>query len=242
MSQRFTEELKNYIHSLGVDFTGIGDLSKYDLDENPPIDKKIFAKFKYAVSIVIKLNDRIIDKINNRPTPEYADLYREVNKKLDLSAERVKGWIEEKGFNAYIVLASKIVDERELKGEISHKTIARISGVGWQGKSLLIINPEFGPRFRMATILTDMPLSVDREIENRCGNCNECMKFCPAKAIRGIKVGEKGYFKDRDEAVDLNKCYNKLLEFKKIEGVNATICGICVKVCPWGKISDQRGF
>lgn len=234
MGSQITEELRQFIKSHGVQIIGIGDLMMYKFDENPPMEKNFFGKFKFGISVGLRLNDEIIEQIKNGPTVAYADHYRDVNRKLDDIADKVKKWIENKGFNAYIIPASKMVDEKELKGELSHKAIARIAGVGWQGKSLLIINPEFGPRFRMVTILTDMILEADKPIKNRCGNCEACKISCPADAIKGVKILNGDYYKSREEAVDMEKCFNKLCEFKKMEGINATVCGVCVKVCPWG--------
>jgi epoxyqueuosine reductase QueG len=228
-------ELKSFCLGNGADIVGIGDLSFYDLDENPPIETNIFFMFKFAVCIGIRLNDDIINQISDSPTPNYANHYRDINKKLDQLAEQIRDWILDKGFNGYVIPASKIVNEKNLKGELSHKAIARISGIGWQGKSLLIINPRFGPRFRMANVLTDMPLKADEPIKNRCGSCENCKKNCPAQAIKGSIIKDYEYYKDPYEIVDLQKCYKKLLEFKEKDGIGATVCGICIKVCPWGK-------
>ena len=51
----------------------------------------------------------------------------------------------------------------DLFGNISHKAVARTEGIGWQGKSLLIVSPQYGPRIRLATVLTDMPLEPDHK-------------------------------------------------------------------------------
>ncbi len=107
-----------------------------------------------------------------------------------------------------------------------------MAGIGWQGKSLLVVNPEFGPRLRLATILTDMPLTPDTPLLNQCGKCKACVVFCPAKAIKNVST-ESNY--DSPEiAVDLNKCGEKLYEFAKLPDVGVRICGVCVKVCPYG--------
>ncbi len=234
MSVTFNEALRNFLKTLNVSIFGVADLSLYNLEENPPILRSCFEQYKYAISIAIRLDDNIIDKIDSKPTPAYADHYREINRKLDFLSEKIKKWVEEKGFIAYAILASKIFDEENLKGELSHKTIARLAGIGWQGKSLLIINPYYGPRFRLATILTDMPLVPNKPLKNRCGNCDRCKNACPAQAIKGLKVEE--YYKSREEAVFLERCCQKLLAFKELDGINATVCGICIKVCPWGKL------
>jgi len=61
-----------------------------------------------------------------------------------------------------------------------------MAGLGWQGKSLLIINPKYEPRVRYATFLTDLPLTPDEPIENKCGKCKQCIKACPVGAIKNL--------------------------------------------------------
>jgi len=41
--------------------------------------------------------------------------------------------------------ASLIVDYRNLRGHLPHKTFALASGLGWIGRNLLLINPIYGP-------------------------------------------------------------------------------------------------
>lgn len=227
-----TSEIKGFCRNNGADLVGIADLEPLKKGL-PVIPESLLDLFTYGVSIGIRLKDEIIEGISSCPTPEYAQHYRNVNMALDGLASLVVQWIAEKGFNAKAVPASQIVDETDLLGNISHKAVARIAGLGWQGKSLLIINPEFGPRFRLATVLTDMPLKADGPVENRCGECMECVNACPASAIRNAFTDS--HYACREVAVDLEKCNSKLFEFKVMPGIGARICGVCIKVCPYGK-------
>lgn len=226
-----TEDLKKFCLSVGADFVGIADMTLLAEDGVTEVEEKL--KYPYAVSIAVKLDDKILNDIEDSPTKDYADHYREVNKRLDEIAKNIAEHIGNSGFRSFIIPASKIVDEKNLAGTLSHKAIARLAGIGWQGKSLLIINPFIGPRFRLVTILTDMPLVPDKPIKNRCGGCILCYKHCPATAIKNVNTST--YYHSREEAIDLQRCYQKLLNFKMIDGVNATVCGICVKVCPYGR-------
>lgn len=215
------EEIKNFLFSQGAFAVGIADVRAFNLS------------YERAVSFCLRLDDSIIDSIGSTPTPEYADHYREINKKIDEISERLVNFLEEFGYQAKLIPASKILDDKELLGELSHKAVARIAGIGWQGKSLLIINPNIGPRFRLGTVLTNAKIEPDSPIKNRCGRCTECTKACPSGAIKNVST--KDYYKDREEAIDLKKCYEKTLYFKSLDGIGATICGVCVKVCPWGR-------
>lgn len=226
------KKLKENCYLQGADFVGIADIKEYK-DTLNLLDTQLIEKFPFAISIAVRLDDKILEEIVDCPTTKYDDHYREVNQKLDKIATRVCDYIKSLNHNTFHIEASKVVDEKNLGGTISHKAIARLAGIGWQGKSLLIINPEIGPRFRLVTVLTDMPLACDKPLKNRCGKCTLCTKHCPANAI--LNVNTDSYYANRQDAIDLFKCYQKLLSFKELSGINATVCGVCVSVCPFGR-------
>ena len=211
---------------------GVADLGPCKAGETrlPPL---AFERFTKAVSVAVHLDDTIIESIEEAPTPLYAQHYRTVNATLDgLTAELVK-WITARGFSAYAVPASQIVDERNLLGSISHKAVARLAGIGWQGKSLLIVSPQYGPRIRLSTLLTDMPLSCDKPVKNRCGTCKECTKACPASAIKNVRTEDR--YANREEALHFNRCVEQTRRFKARLGIEAQICGVCIRACPFGR-------
>ncbi|UCG79464.1 MAG: epoxyqueuosine reductase [Nitrospirota bacterium] len=216
----------------GADFSGIADLGPFrkglKLLPGDLIDPYIS-----AISIAIRLQNDIIEGISDGPTPEYSLHCREVNSQLDEISKDIVNWIEERGYEARAIPASLWVDTENLYGNISHKAVARMAGIGWQGKSLLLVNKHCGPRIRLTTVLTNMPLSPDGPVKNLCGKCTNCTDACPASAIKNSST--ETHFASRNEAIYLKKCYEKLLEFKEIPGIDYTFCGVCIKVCPWGK-------
>jgi epoxyqueuosine reductase QueG len=174
-----TSDLKTFARSLGADLIGVADLDP--LRKGLPLfPENLIESYCYGLSIGVRLKDEVIEDIEDGPTPEYAQHYRDVNAALDTISAQVVQWVKEKGFRVKAIPAAETVNEISLLGSISHKAVARMAGLGWQGKSLLLINPEYGPRVRLVTVLTDMPLTPDRPIENRCGKCLECVKACPA--------------------------------------------------------------
>lgn len=227
-----TPDIKTFCKSKGTDLVGIADLAPFKQGWTV-LPQDLLGPYTFAISIAMHVNDNIINAISDGPTPEYAQHYRSVNVSLDGITSQLVRWIVDKGFNAMAIPASHIVDEDNLFGNISHKAVARMAGIGWQGKSLLIISPEYGPRIRLATVLTDMPLIADQPLKNRCGGCMECVKACPASAIKNVST--ESHYESRDEAIHLDKCYGRLCEFKTRPEVGALICGVCIKVCPFGK-------
>lgn len=227
-----TAALKCHARSLGADLVGVADLRLLDGIETSPPD--LLAPFTRAVSIAVKLPTAVFEQLDDRPTPLYAQVYLNANSLLDQIAFRLSGWIESRGGSALPIPASQPLDMVNFTAHLSAKAVANAAGLGWQGKSLLIITPEFGPRVRIATILTDLPLVPDKPLKNRCGACTACTDACVAQAIRNVST--EFHYASRDEALDFRKCADKLVtEFKNLPQIEKPICGICIKVCPWGR-------
>lgn len=113
----------------------------------------------------------------------------------------------------------------------THKIAATSSGIGWIGKNGLLINPEYGPRLSLATILTDAPLVPDRPIEfSQCGSCNLCRDYCPSKAITGQEWSRS---KPYVELVKKTFCNTYKEKIRAIEG--KPNCGLCINICPYGR-------
>jgi epoxyqueuosine reductase QueG len=138
--------------------------------------------------------------------------------------------IQEKGFEAYPIPASQTINDRKLEGAISHKLSAHLSGLGWIGKSCLLITPEFGPRVRYATILTNAPLEPGKPLENRCGECQNCVDTCPPGAFTGVAFDSS---EPRDVRFRAHLC--RSYTQRRAQQLGEGICGLCVYVCPHGK-------
>jgi epoxyqueuosine reductase QueG len=233
-----TAELKGRCKALGADLTGIADLTPFKQGW-PTLPADLLLPYTSAVSVAMRLKDDIMDAIISHPTIEYADHYLAANAALDRLTAEIAAWIIGRGFRAEAVAASKIMDAESLLGAVSHKAIARMAGIGWQGRSLLIVSPEFGPRIRLATVLTDIPLTPDRPIENRCGACTACKNDCPVGAIRNAAVDRS--YSSREEALIFGRCVERTYENSMRPGINARICGVCVRVCPHGRARRSAG-
>jgi epoxyqueuosine reductase QueG len=227
-----TEELKATAREAGADGVGVADLGPLKA-EGTLLPPQALEQFTNAVSVAVHLDDTIVDSIEGAPTLDYARHYRMVNTRLDRITAYLVKWIASRGFSACGIAASETVDKSNLMGRISHKAVARLGGIGWQGKSLLIVSPQYGPRIRLSTLLTDMPLTFDKPLKNRCGTCTECTKACPVSAIKNIRTEDR--YESREEALHFNRCVEQTLVFKAQPGINAQICGVCVKVCPFGR-------
>ena len=218
---------ENYIYGF-ADLTGL-------------LQKK-FMGFNFGISIGLKLDSIIVDKIINGPTPEYYLHYKKANDDLALLTERICLELnnnEIETFNISPTVSTSDLDtvySKSLRTDLSHKMVATRAGLGWIGKTDLFISKEFGPRLRLVSILLKSTVAskstpVDK---SRCGSCIICVNICPAKAANG-KLWDINV--EREEFFDPFKCRKQCAEFGRSRlGMDARICGICVAACPIGQI------
>lgn len=97
---------------------------------------------------------------------EYFQHYRATNARLDSIALDAVSFIENAGYLALPVAASQSTPDKkdEYRGIFPHKTGAVLSGLGFIGKNGLLIT-EYGSAVRLASVLTNMPLSAQKEIK-----------------------------------------------------------------------------
>ena len=228
---RYTEELKRTVVGLGANLVGVADVEPLRQMELYPSD--LLDPFRRAVSIGVALPRGVFEQTVDGPTPTYCAVYRTANRFLDRIALRTANVLESAGYSSLPVPASQTIDRENHRGALSHKAVGRMAGLGWQGKSLLLVNPRFGPRIRLATVLTDAPLPPDSPIENGCSDCMSCRDACPAGAIKGVAT--RDHYGSREEAVDLQRCVHQLVEFMRLPGITEAICGVCIRACPYGQ-------
>lgn len=232
-----TDELREQVLRWGADLVGVADLALLEGIETNPED--LLTGYTRAVSIAVRLGDGVIDPIVDRPTPLYQQHYMRVNALLDDIALRVSQVIQRSGGKALPIPASHVLDQTAWTSYISHKAVAIAAGIGWQGKSLLVVSREYGPRIRLVTVLTDLELDPDKPLKNLCAKCSACADACPAQAIRNVNTTR--HYADREEALFFQRCADKVSkEFRKLPFIENPICGVCIRACPFGQ-KKRRG-
>ena len=210
--------LKKFCLAQGIDLFGVADIQEEKKDFQ--LSEKSLAKLDKAVCLGFRLSGSILDEISSAPTRLYFHHYRTVNASLDQITLKIANFIQKKGFQALPIPASIILDWENQRAHLSHKKLGVLAGLGWIGRNNLLVNRELGSRFRLSTILTDMPLKLDKPLKDDCGTCHLCVKMCPAQAI-----------KDNPQDFGHIRCFEKLKEFQKQKLVDQYICGVCVNVC-----------
>ena len=230
------DELRQLAEAGGADFFGVADLSpaKEAILEQ---GGTVVASFPRAISVGIGLLDAIVDQLPRRSEDPFVAMnyryhaYDLVNQRLDHITSRLGSALQNAGHEALPIAASQTVDGERLLGAFSNKLAAHLAGLGWIGKSCLLVTPEVGPRVRWATVLTDAPLNPTGEpLEERCGDCSECVDVCPQGAFSGRPFRAE---EPRHMRFDVHKCkayFNALTEAGQ-----TPVCGMCLYVCPHGR-------
>jgi epoxyqueuosine reductase len=240
-ANHMNSKIKEIAEKWGADFFGAADLSPaHDaiLSQGGPD----IAGYPRAVSIGIGLMDSIVDRLPQRADGEVALSYRHhgyevINQRLDLVISNISSMIQRKGYRALPIAASKRVKDERICADFSHKLAAHLAGLGWIGKSCLLVTPERGPRVRWATVLTDAPLQTARmTVKERCGTCNKCVEICPAHAFTGepFRLTEP-----REKRYDASKCDGYFNEMRA-ENPEKAVCGLCVYICPHGGLHPRH--
>jgi hypothetical protein len=94
---------------------------------------------------------------------------------------------------------------------IQIRLAAFCAGLGEIGFSKMFLSPEFGPRQRLAAILTDAPLKPDPLYEGKlCDKCMGCVKACSVQAMprdKIVKVKVAGRDLEWSD-IDMYKCWD----------------------------------
>jgi epoxyqueuosine reductase len=159
---------------------------------------------------------------------DYHKLLRARLKKL---GEKIKTECKELNFRPFVDSAP-----------VLEHALAEKAGIGWTGKHSLTINKEAGSWFFLGELFVDIPLPVDKAVEENCGNCTACMTICPTQAIVEPYV------------VDARRCISYLTieqkgaipeQYRSLIGNRVYGCDDCQLICPWNRyatITDEADF
>ena len=120
-------------------------------------------------------------------------------------------------------------------GPILERDHAAQAGIGWHGKSTMLIDRRLGTWFFLAEVLTTIELPPDSPQRDRCGTCERCITACPTGAISA------------PHRLDARRCISYLtielkgaipLELRSLIGNRIFGCDDCLDACPWNRFAQ----
>ena len=229
------QKLDNLADALGIDFLGLADMGPA-LDFIRDMGGEAIAAFPRAISLGMILPHAIVDQLPNRADKAVAMSYEShayniVNQRLNLAASQISGLLQRMGHGALPISATDHHDDARLWPTLSHKLAANLAGLGWIGKSCLLVTPKVGPRVRWSTVLTDAPLqTASEQTPEQCGECRECVDICPPGAFTGRAFDPR---EPREARYDAHKCQDYFRGL--VQADHLPVCGLCLYVCPFGR-------
>jgi len=211
------ECLKDFARKRGIDLVGFAVLTQI---EGIPFGLalnsiEVINRYPWAIVFGVQLG-----KLGKKASGIEVDLY------LEKVALEMLAYLDEKGCRALIIHPEDEIEPIHRKGLLSLKMLAKEAGLGWLGRSLLIVSPDYGPIHRLIAVLTDMELQSDGSIPNQCGDCSLCIEKCPSGSLTFVSFDDRP--RHREDVLDVDKCLGDLG------------CKLCLEVCPWGKqISEE---
>lgn len=215
-----SDEFRAFLYEIGATLVGFADMRGV-----------AGCAYPRAVSVALAVPRHILREIADGPTKSYYYMYSELNNGLNRIITSGAEYLRQRGCAAEPVTTDAAVKTGPYDTRLPHKTAAVRAGLGWIGKSCLLVTPQFGSAVRISTLLTDAPLECGAQCDPRCGMCSVCVQACPAGALSGKTWGPQT---SRDEIVSPEKCKRKQCELMKARtGIETDLCGKCFAVCPF---------
>ena len=143
----FQQRLEEMARSLGAFYFGVADLSLTRGGPLMPYEKRLTAEYPFAISIGVPLFPETVDRIED---PDdilglrnyWFHVYKMISPLVDQVTSRLTFTIMGEGYRALPIPCTQTLDTENFRGLFSNKLAASLAGLGWIGKSCLLITPD----------------------------------------------------------------------------------------------------
>jgi len=217
MSNRAFEALTDLLSSLSIFTWGVADISGLH---------PLSAEYPKALSVLVSYTPAF--QIYSEE--EYHCLLEAIGVQTDVATSTISDFFQSARVKHHCIPQGG-QDPKTLLATFPHKFAAVRAGLGWIGKSSLLVTQQHGPRVRLATLLIDFNLPCSEPVTtSKCGECMICVEACPYDCIKGINW-YPGML--RDDLLDAHVCSSKRESFRSTIG-HKHECGLCLLACPFG--------
>ena len=235
---RLTKEVKAKALSSGADLVGIVSTESVDAIPRHWIGWEVQAYTKKSQDYlegsksIVVLGYHAWDDIFEIAIPRGNTYEYPAYQRMRLYARRVLRFIQSLGHKAIVYPYL-----------LSHKRMAQLSGLRNFGKNSLIINPIYGPWFRLQSILTDAELVPDTPFEEEpCGECERCIEACPVEALTPYRIDPDRCILGIYSSIRDDPEFQPILDehMPRLTKNSILMCMTCQKACPYGRA--ERGL
>ena len=224
-----------HARELGAEFVGFAPVSRWDGFAEVPPNFRPRAIWPLAKTVIVIAVPLWLPIVEAAPSQLGREQYIITNELLDEVSYRLAVFLNSHG-HAAINLPRDGQGEPEILAEtptaiFSHVWAGQLAGLGMVGRSRALLTKAYGPRQRLISVFTDLELEGNPLLtEDFCGDCHDCEKICPPRALSS-RAGQ------RHADFDIAACAG---EGKRLRVAFRNPCGFCIKVCPVGE--DRQLF
>jgi len=220
-------EIVSLLNQEGCNIIGFADLRC--------LSKEVRQNFDYGILIALPFSKEALQENKNNMPQKYYEEHEPMTQRLYELADLTYKFLRSKGYKAFAKISPTVVQDEDYRTILPYKTVATLSGVGWIGKTAVLVTKEAGSAIRLTVVLTDAPLECGTPVtKSMCGpNCKICADVCPGKASLG-GLWEAGI--DRDNFFNAHACRTAArARAKTMLDIDDTMCGLCIANCPFTK-------
>ncbi|MGC9455542.1 MAG: hypothetical protein ACP5HU_11865 [Phycisphaerae bacterium] len=190
-----TVRMKRYCReTLNADLVGVANIERCANAPTRMSPQGIMPSARSVIVMAVHHPDACIE-LGGRSHPQDIGPYRvqyRMNQRLDEMSFRLAGYLQRLGHEAVGILSSNSWRYRgyrdlseQFAPDISHMHMACAAGLAEFGYSGLAMSPEFGPRNRWVSVITDAVFTPTPLIEpgSVCDGCMLCRKHCMSAAL-----------------------------------------------------------
>ena len=216
---KLKEEIRNYARSLGFAAMGVTKLDRRyiaeNMDDQLPYD-----------TLILLAHEMPLDEFKKIPSdnPMMAfTSYRDGGQ----AVHKVADYLRSKGHKCLARVSSD--------GAIKYAPHAVNAGMGNYSTFGICIFPEVGTRAKVAGIITEAELPLDRprdwNIEEFCARCRSCQKTCPSGAIPKDEKRFRGALKRQTYH---QRCFEYM--------ATSYECNLCTRICPFSVLGYEQAM
>jgi epoxyqueuosine reductase QueG len=218
LGEKIAQELKDFLVARGAGLVAFADMGALPAEARGPAGAG-----RYAVSLAVALDRQVIKGIRAGGWKEYQQARArtdEMVKSLQAAATRF-----------LLAQGAPAAESGAPRPTLPLKTAASRAGLGWIGKSGLIVTEPFGSAIRIGATYTNFELPAGTPSDrSRCGDCTVCVEACPARALSDrLWQVETGHIPmvNREACIQVGKGIAARI------GYDGIACAECVILCPW---------
>lgn len=196
--------------------------------QDPAKATDVTASFPWARSIVVFAHGYLAD--SHAPSATGPTIGRFATRNHYAPVRRIAAGVLEK-LTAAGARAEVLIDDNRL---VDRAAAAR-AGVGWRGRSTMVLTPGHGPWLLLGSVVTDATLETTGPMRRTCGTCVDCIPACPTGAITPDGLDARLCISTWLQAPGAIPHWIRPLVERRIYG-----CDDCLTSCPPGQPAMER--